>query len=270
MVPVSRAPPSALKAGEEAAFPTSGELPLSLFSPPTNGPTHYHSTKTTEYTVGQNDTLHLTSPSPSRTQSNHTPIPSPPHPTMAEDRQPASLVEGAGTGDLEDELPDAAAKSAEDRKAAAALAKLDDTRGDDDDARGADAADREAASKAVQGLGGKAAPAAEVKKVKVDAADVALLVRVWASEGRGGGERAGGTGGLVCADRRTRRSTSWTWPSPRRRSCLRRTTATRSARCGRLLRRGERVGGWCCGRRGHAYLDVAGSTASRVLWLEHG
>ncbi|OLN86777.1 hypothetical protein CCHL11_07834 [Colletotrichum chlorophyti] len=64
------------------------------------------------------------------------------------------------------------AKSAEDRKAASALASLD-SRGDD----AADTkVDAEAAQKAIQGLGGATAAKKEVKNVKVDAADVALLV----------------------------------------------------------------------------------------------
>jgi hypothetical protein len=92
--------------------------------------------------------------------------------------QPPSVVEGATTGDVEDEVPASAAKSAEDRKAAAALAKLDE-RGDD--AAGA-AVDAEAVSKAMANIGkpaaAKAAPEAPAKKVKVDPADVAELVRV--------------------------------------------------------------------------------------------
>ncbi|KAI1636342.1 hypothetical protein F4809DRAFT_389477 [Biscogniauxia mediterranea] len=84
--------------------------------------------------------------------------------------QPRSIHEGA-TGDVEDEVSSSQAKSAEDRKAAAALASLDDTHGDD---AGAAAVDQEAVSKAMKNLGGAAKT--EVKKVKVDAADVALLV----------------------------------------------------------------------------------------------
>ena len=100
---------------------------------------------------------------------------------MAEDRQPPHVVEGATTGDVEDELGDATAKSAEDRKAAAALAKLD-TRDDDDAGAAGSKADHEAVSKAMKNLGKTAAPTAAAgggepaKKVKVDAADVALLV----------------------------------------------------------------------------------------------
>ena len=48
---------------------------------------------------------------------------------MAE-TQPPTIVEGATTGDVEDEIPQAA-KSAEERKAAAALSSLDASREDD-------------------------------------------------------------------------------------------------------------------------------------------
>lgn len=92
------------------------------------------------------------------------------------DKQPPTVVEGATTGDVEDELP--AAKSAEDRKAASALASLDATT--NDDAAGSKEVDQEAVSKAMKSLGGagadaKGRPREEVKNVKVDAADVALL-----------------------------------------------------------------------------------------------
>ncbi|TLS20873.1 uncharacterized protein PpBr36_10855 [Pyricularia pennisetigena] len=91
---------------------------------------------------------------------------------MAEDRQPPTIVEGATTGDVEDEV-EQTAKSAEDRKAAAAMAALD--------ARDEDAAnknvDQEAVSKAMSQLKTDANVKKDVKKaVKVDAADVALLV----------------------------------------------------------------------------------------------
>ena len=97
------------------------------------------------------------------------------------DKQPPTVVEGA-TGEVEDELP--AAKSAEDRKAASALASLDAS--NDDAAAGRDV-DQEAVNKAMKSLGGgaaaassktnaSAAKAAPAKNVKVDAADVALVV----------------------------------------------------------------------------------------------
>ncbi|KAL2018395.1 hypothetical protein VTK56DRAFT_873 [Thermocarpiscus australiensis] len=93
---------------------------------------------------------------------------------MAENRQPADVVEGATSGDVEDEVQPTA-KSAEDRKAAAALSKLD-THGDDE-AAPAREVDQEAVKKAMNALGGGgASEKKETKKVKVDAADVNLLV----------------------------------------------------------------------------------------------
>jgi hypothetical protein len=104
--------------------------------------------------------------------------------TMAE-QQPAEIVEGATTGDVEDEIPQIP-KSAEDRKAAAALSSLDAPR--DDDQAGTKDIDQEAVKKAMDRLasggvttGGskkKADEKKEVKKiVKVDPSDVALVVR---------------------------------------------------------------------------------------------
>ncbi|KAG8160040.1 hypothetical protein KVR01_010677 [Diaporthe batatas] len=90
---------------------------------------------------------------------------------MAEEKQPPGLVEGA-TGEVEEEVQDKA-KSAEDRKAAAALSKLDAR---DDDVTGA-SVDSEGLSKAMNKLSvSKTAENKDVKKVKVDAADVTLLV----------------------------------------------------------------------------------------------
>lgn len=88
--------------------------------------------------------------------------------------QPKTVHEGA-TGDVEDEAQNTA-KSAEDRKAAAAMASLD-ARGDDAGASG-NTVDQDAVSKVVKSLGsGSAAEKKEIKKVKVDPADVTLLVR---------------------------------------------------------------------------------------------
>ncbi|KAI0109249.1 hypothetical protein GGR51DRAFT_558609 [Nemania sp. FL0031] len=86
--------------------------------------------------------------------------------------QPRNVHEGATAGDVEEEVTKA--KSAEDRKAAAALASMDAS-GDGAEAAEVDAA---AVSKAMKNLGTAAsAPAKkEAKKVKVDAADVTLLV----------------------------------------------------------------------------------------------
>lgn len=90
--------------------------------------------------------------------------------------QPRNVHEGATTGDVEDELQ-STAKSAEDRKAASALASLDAAGNEDNSGK---EVDQEAVNKAMKSLGGAnaaAAPkAAPVKNVKVDAADVALLV----------------------------------------------------------------------------------------------
>ncbi|KAG4444178.1 hypothetical protein IFR05_000407 [Cadophora sp. M221] len=102
---------------------------------------------------------------------------------MAE-TQPPTIVEGATTGDVDDEIP-VAAKSAEDRKAAAALSSLDRPR--DDESAGKDV-DQEAVRKAMERLSGAGAGATNgavakkgeqkvVKKtVKVDPADVTLLI----------------------------------------------------------------------------------------------
>jgi hypothetical protein len=106
--------------------------------------------------------------------------------TMAK-AQPPTIVEGATTGDVEDEIPQAA-KSAEERKAAAALSSLDASR--EDDSASTKNVDQEAVKKAMDRLAGNTAAAGEVKKkedakkevrkaVKVDQADVALLVSVF-------------------------------------------------------------------------------------------
>lgn len=93
---------------------------------------------------------------------------------MAEEKQPPGVVEGATTGDVEDEMLDDKAKSAEDRKAAAALSKLDAR---DDDVAGSASVDQEGLSKAMNKLSvAKTADKTALNKVKVDAADVALLV----------------------------------------------------------------------------------------------
>ncbi|EGS19257.1 uncharacterized protein CTHT_0058830 [Thermochaetoides thermophila DSM 1495] len=91
----------------------------------------------------------------------------------AEDRQPADIVEGATAGDVEEEVAPAA-KSAEDRKAAAALSKLDAHA--DEDMAPAREVDQEAVKNAMSALSGASTEKKEVKKVKVDPADVNLLV----------------------------------------------------------------------------------------------
>jgi hypothetical protein len=100
------------------------------------------------------------------------------------DLQPPTVVEGATTGDVDDEIP-LAAKSAEDRIAAAALSSLDAPR--DDESKPAKDVDQEAVRKAMDSLAGtgvtngtlvkKDDERRAVKKiVKVDPADVTLLV----------------------------------------------------------------------------------------------
>jgi hypothetical protein len=101
---------------------------------------------------------------------------------MAES-QPSTIVEGATTGDVDDEIP-VAAKSAEDRKAAAALSSLDAPR--EDESKPAKDVDQEAVRKAMDRIAGTGAHSTVSKKdeekkavkkaVKVDAADVTLLV----------------------------------------------------------------------------------------------
>jgi hypothetical protein len=100
------------------------------------------------------------------------------------DQQPPTVVEGATTGDVDDEIP-VAAKSAEDRKAAAALSTLDAPR--DDESKPAKDVDQEAVRKAMDRLAGTGGTVgthvkrddekkAVKKVVKVDPADVTLLV----------------------------------------------------------------------------------------------
>ncbi|RAL62442.1 hypothetical protein DID88_005008 [Monilinia fructigena] len=80
--------------------------------------------------------------------------------------QPPAVVEGATTGDIDDEIPQKA-KSAEDRKAAAALSSLDAHREDDS-----------TSTKTTHGTVAKKGDEKKVvkKTVKVEAADVNLLV----------------------------------------------------------------------------------------------
>ncbi|PQE32494.1 Huntingtin-interacting K protein [Rutstroemia sp. NJR-2017a WRK4] len=102
---------------------------------------------------------------------------------MAE-AQPPTIVEGATTGDVDDEIPQAA-KSAEDRKAAAALSSLDAPR--DDDSTSTKDVDQEAVRQAMNRLAGTNATNGTLAKkgddkkvvkktVKVDPADVTLLI----------------------------------------------------------------------------------------------
>jgi NACalpha-BTF3-like transcription factor len=76
---------------------------------------------------------------------------------------------------MTDETPSQTAKSAEDRKAASALENLDSADSPSSTPQNVDA---DAANKAIKSLGASktSAAAASNKNVKVDAADVALLV----------------------------------------------------------------------------------------------
>ncbi|CAG9986959.1 unnamed protein product [Clonostachys byssicola] len=76
--------------------------------------------------------------------------------------------------DTEDER-NTAAKSAEDRKAASALANLDSSASSSSAAPAA-AVDHEAVTKAMKNLGGLGSGSGTRRNVKVDPADVALLV----------------------------------------------------------------------------------------------
>jgi hypothetical protein len=146
---------------------------------------------------------------------------------MAEDRQPADIVEGATTGDVEDEVQPTA-KSAEDRKAAAALSKLD-AHGDDETAPAREV-DQEAVKNAMSALGDGAVKKEVKKAVKVDAADVNLLVSppVFSPTHQRGGwwYIRDGHLTLCCGNRWT----SWSCRKPRLPNCLRPTTGMPSRR----------------------------------------
>jgi hypothetical protein len=94
---------------------------------------------------------------------------------MAEEPQPSNIHEGASA----DETP--LPTNAEDRKTAAALSSLESRGGDDDDGGKSKAVDTEALGKAMKNLDVKDAKPKAVrevpaKKIKVDQADVTLLV----------------------------------------------------------------------------------------------
>lgn len=102
------------------------------------------------------------------------------------DQQPPNIVEGATTGDVEDEI-ETTAKSAEDRKTAAALSSLDSK--PDEDSASTKNVDQAAIQKAMDRLTSGSKANGTVKKsdekketvkkpvVRVVASDVALLVR---------------------------------------------------------------------------------------------
>lgn len=87
------------------------------------------------------------------------------------------MTDPAPHTDPDDEPPAPTAKSAEDRKAATDLARLDAKHDEDDDATAAPTSrvDREAVSSAMK-AGAGALAAAPARTVKVDQADVTLLV----------------------------------------------------------------------------------------------
>ncbi|KAG5993587.1 hypothetical protein E4U54_003319 [Claviceps lovelessii] len=94
--------------------------------------------------------------------------------------QPKTVHEGATTGDLQHDEVTATAKSAEDRKAACALASLDAVGNEETITNNKAQVDREAVNKAMESLGGSkstsAPKAAPSKNIRVDDADVAMLV----------------------------------------------------------------------------------------------
>ena len=91
------------------------------------------------------------------------------------DKQPPNVTEGATTGDIEEDQARPPPTSAEDRKAASALANLD---GDETTTTSSSAANVDAAaiSKATKVVPSATPAAAPKKNVKIDAADVTLLV----------------------------------------------------------------------------------------------
>ena len=127
--------------------------------------------------------------------------------------QPATLHPSA---DLDDDAPAPLPKSAEDRKAAAALSSMTAPNDDDDSAQPAKEVDQEALGKAMRsldiaggrakggkdaGTGGGAADGEKKKRaVRIEAGDVAILVSfflVWGllRVGFGAGRGAEGSGG---------------------------------------------------------------------------
>ena len=98
---------------------------------------------------------------------------------MASSPQPLNVREGAEAAEV-DENP-ALPANAEDRKAAEAMSSLERRGEDDDDTSKSRNVDTEALGKAMQNLGvtddgSKGEKKPEEKKIKIDAADVTLLV----------------------------------------------------------------------------------------------
>ena len=98
--------------------------------------------------------------------------------TMASSPQPADIREGAETAEA-DENP-ALPANAEDRKAAEAMSSLERRGDDDEDSSKSKNVDTEALGKAMKDLGatesGTSMNKGEEKKIKIDGADVILLV----------------------------------------------------------------------------------------------
>ena len=125
---------------------------------------------------------------------------------MAEEPQPSNVHEGATV----DETP--LPTNAEDRKTAAALSSLESRGGDDDDGGKNKAVDTEALGKAMKNLDSRPKAGREVpaKKIKVDQADVTLLVRLSASALNGQStlaedtDRIGTTGAMPATARASR------------------------------------------------------------------
>ncbi len=98
---------------------------------------------------------------------------------MASSPQPSNIHEGAESAEA-DENPTVQPASAEDRKTAAALSALEARGGEDDDEKKSKDVDTDALGKAMKNLEvkgeGKQEVKKEEKKIKIDAADVGLLV----------------------------------------------------------------------------------------------
>lgn len=93
---------------------------------------------------------------------------------MAEEPQPSTVQEGASD-------PPAPTGTAEDRKAAAALSSLD---AQDDESGAKKEVDSKALGEAMKNLSVKGKGADEKKAVKIDPADISLLVRLIATHRR--------------------------------------------------------------------------------------
>lgn len=102
---------------------------------------------------------------------------------MASSPQPTNVREGAESAET-DENP-ALPANAEDRKAAEAMSSLERRGDDDEDNSKSKNVDSEALGKAMKDLGatesGTSITKGEEKKIKIDGADISLLVSIRAS-----------------------------------------------------------------------------------------